>query len=123
MTKVLTLSILLLTIFNSTAFSQLKESEVKSMLCHKWNAVTIEAQGETVNVPPGEDFSITFLPDGTFIDAQEKNKKTKWTYSHSTMAITVRGAVNKILKIDAKSLKLQTIKNGEADIWTFKRAD
>jgi hypothetical protein len=123
MTKILTLSVLLLTIFNYSAFSQLKESEVKSLLCHKWNAVTIETQGEKVQIPPGEDFSITFLSDGTFVDAQEKNKKGKWTYSHSTMTITTRGGgVKKILKIDAKVLKLQTV-NEDQDIVTFKRVD
>jgi len=109
--------------FDAIGQSSLTEQEVKTMLCHKWQAMTMEIQGEKISAD--EDLYITFLKNGTFIDSQEGNNEPneKWTYTHSTMTITTGGIIKKILKIDDKQLKLRTKMEGQNTIVTLKRVD
>jgi hypothetical protein len=44
--------------FDAIGQSNLTEQEVKTMLCHKWKAMTMEIQGEKISAD--EDLYITY---------------------------------------------------------------
>jgi hypothetical protein len=117
------LSILLIVSLSSFSQSRLTEKETKSLLCHKWKTVSIEIQGE--KEPQDDDLYITFLEDGTFIDSEEgdKRSKEKWIYNHKTRTITTGDVLKKILTINEKELKLSTTMDGQNMIITLKRVD
>ena len=58
--------------FKAVGQSTLTEQQVKTMLCHKWKAISMKVQGE--QIPADEDVYITFLINGTFTDSQEDEK-------------------------------------------------
>lgn len=123
MKKILLILFLSVIIFSNDAICQLKESEVRVMLCHKWKAATIESEGKRMKFPLGEEYTMAFLSDGTFLDVDDQKKisKGKWTYVHAKMTITIRGGIKKILKINRNELKIQS--DAEDTIITLKRAD
>jgi hypothetical protein len=99
------------------------EQETRTLLCHKWKAVSIEIQGEKES--QDEDLYITFLKDGTFIDSDNGNKpsKEKWTYNHKTKTLITGDIIKKIVTINEKELKLSTEMDGQNIIVTLKRVD
>ncbi|MGG9972441.1 hypothetical protein ACQ33O_11665 [Ferruginibacter sp. SUN002] len=117
------LSILMVISLSAISQSNPSEEKVKTMLCHKWKAVSIEVQGE--KELPEEDLIITFLIDGTFIDSQEGTKpnKEKWEYNHEKMTITTGDVKKKILTINEHELRLSTNIADEIMIVTLKRVD
>ena len=117
------LSILLTTSISSISQSTPTEQETRTLLCHKWKAISIEIQGEKES--QDEDLYITFLKNGTFIDSEEGNKpsKEKWTYNHKTMTITTGDIIKKILTINEKELKISTKMDGESIILSLKRVE
>ena len=109
--------------FNAHGQPKLTEQEVKSMLCHKWQVLSMEVEGEQMSAD--EEIYITFLANGTFIDSQEgdQSSKSKWTYSHNTMTVTTGGVAKRILNIDDKQLKFKSKMGGQTAIMTLKRVD
>lgn len=117
------LAILSFLSFYAHGQSKLTEQEVKSMLCHKWQPVSMEVEGEQISLD--EELYITFLANGTFIEFQEGDQasKSKWTYNHNTMTVTTGGVAKKILRIDDKQLKFKSNMDGQTAIVTLKRVD
>lgn len=115
----------MLLILSISAIGQSKptEEKVKTMLCHKWKAVSFEIQGKKES--PDENLYITFFKDGTFIDSQDgaKSSKEKWYYNHETMTLTTGDVSKKIITINEKELKLSTKMDDEIMIVTLKRVD
>lgn len=131
MKLVFIITLALFSTISSTAFAQATkpqktESEVKKSICHKWQVVSMQIQGEHVPMDAGEDlYYLTFLQNGTFIDSQDDSSPSdnKWTYNHKTSSITTGGVVKKIVLIEEKKLVLSANMDGGKTLITLKNVD
>jgi hypothetical protein len=112
-------------VFGQPALSEKTEQEVKDMLCHKWQPVSVEEDGKTIPMEKEDSvIYIIFLKDGTFIDYFEGNSPSnKWTYNHKTKTVTTAHEAKKIVSLNAKELVLMYKVDGSSSIITMRRID
>ena len=100
------------------------EQEVRDLLCHKWQPVSMKENGVILPIEKEDSaLYIILFRDGTFVDYFEGNSPSnKWTYNHKTKTITMAHEL-KIVRIDNKELILTSKTEGVLTTLTLKRVD
>lgn len=86
--------ILLVILFFSTlakdSFSTLTETQVNTLVCHKWELSFLEYKGKKKEIPAKLPKSfLQFLANGNLQEFEGSKKYDgKWTYNHATKIIT-----------------------------------
>lgn len=109
-----------------TAPDEKTEKEVKTLICHDWQVVAMELQGQSYSKEAmGENMFITFYTNGTLSDSmgEDPSTRTKWTYDHKTRTITSGGIEKKILSISDTEMVITATMNGQSTKATLKRID
>lgn len=76
--------------FSNDALGNLSETQIKSLLCHKWKLTLIEAKGKKATIPASSpEITLKFLDNGQLEETAGKEfYKGTWTYNHSKYTVT-----------------------------------
>lgn len=120
--KYLIALLLLLPFFNVNA--QTANSDVVSLLCHKWTATQMVSGQQKMNIPPNGDYT-TFKSDFTHVQKEDGTiRNSTWRYVEAGKKLIFASGDEYVVKeISASKLVLTTKMDGKAVDMVFKRLD
>lgn len=125
----LLLAVLFTSGFSKDSFSGLSETQVKSMVCHKWKLSYLEYKGMKKQIPSKLPQSLLiFISDGTLQEFEgDKKYDGKWSYKHDTKTVTTIDKdgteLHKIVNISDKEFVMDGKYLGRTFNMGFSRVD